>query len=225
MSNKRNNKKNGLNFHISPKTENQTDLFHSIINNRITIATGPAGTGKTFITCYHAIKSLLDGEISKIIVSRPAKEACHERLGYMPGTLEEKMAGYVQPVLYNFTKFTDQATMYDLMRSKDIEVVPLAFMRGRDFDRCFVIVDEAQNCNLDQFKMMLTRITDRSKMVICGDTEQADIPEEDMVIARVAEALEGLPSFGWARLDDKDIVRSEYISAILNRLGQLDARV
>lgn len=217
MSRQKTNKSSVLYTEVIPKTEGQEDYFDSINENRITIAEGPAGSGKTLISCYLAMKMVTEGRLQKIIITRPAKEACQEKLGFMPGDLMDKMNGYVIPVLYNFSKLVGSVMLETMLRSKDIEVVPLAFMRGRDFDKSFVLVEEAQNCNLDQFKMILTRITDRSKIVISGDSDQSDIAN-DNVLTKVGKSLEGLPSYKFVRLTKHDIVRSKYITEIIERL-------
>ena len=206
------------NFQPRPKTDNQKYYLESIENSFITICDGPAGTGKTLLSCYCAVKALVEGKIERIIVTRPAIEACGERIGYVPGNASEKMEGYTAPVLENFKKILDFNT-YNKIKQQ-IEVIPMAFMRGRDFDNCFVLVEEAQNCSIDQFRMILTRITDRSKMVISGDIEQSDMRGK-CCLDEVGTALKDIDGITYIKMDNEDIVRSKYINLILNKLQDI----
>lgn len=205
-----------------PRSMGQQDYYDALLNKQLVIADGPAGCGKTLFASYFALKAYFEGEVNKIVIGRPAKEACQEKIGFIPGTVSEKMQGYITPVLENFRKLAGIDVYNSMWRSNDIEIVPLAFMRGRDFDKKYVIIEEAQNCNLDQFKMILTRITDKSRMVISGDTEQNDIGDE-CCLEKVASKLEGMENFAYIALEDEDIVRSKYISEILIRLDGIDA--
>lgn len=214
-------KSNFFRYEPRPKTDNQKIYAEAIENNRIIICEGPAGTGKTLLSCYYALKYLLNGEFNKIIITRPAIEACKERIGFIPGNVSEKMQGYLSPILENFKKLLAYDVYTSIEKSHQIEVVPLAFMRGRDFDRCFVLLDEAQNCTLDQFRMILTRITDNSKLIISGDTEQSDLRDEDCCLSSVAKVLKNIDGIESVIMEDRDILRSKFISSILNKLQEI----
>ncbi len=160
---------------ISPQSENQSLYLDTIDSNFITFGIGPAGTGKTFLAVAKAIESLINGNVSRIILSRPAVEA-GEKIGFLPGTFHEKMEPFLAP-LYDALNVNWQDSAIEMMISKkEIEIVPVGYMRGRTFMHSFIIVDEAQNLTKEQLKMVLTRFGEGSKMVITGDPTQCDLP-------------------------------------------------
>lgn len=226
---------------IKPKTEGQQIYLESIEDNIITICDGLAGTGKTFISFYSALKYYLsNNNIDRIVIVRPTFSAGDEpELGFLPGNINEKMSPFLAPLLkdsarqiikklkkdYEVQSLLSRgrnsldaaaSVMNSIISKFDIEIVPLQFMRGRTFDRSFVILDEAQNCNMADFKLFLTRIGLYSKVVIEGDASQCD--RKDGALVELMDRLEGLDNIGTVCLDQRDIVRSPLISSILERL-------
>ena len=212
----------------------------SIEDNPITICTGPAGTGKTILAFGMALQYYLSNScIDRIVIVRSTYPAGDEpALGFLPGDMNEKMSPFLAPLLKDSARqllkkfkkdyetqnllnrgnsISNTASMMNIMLSKfDIEIVPLQFMRGRTFSNSFVILDEAQNCSMADFKLFLTRIGENSRVVIEGDASQKDRP--DGALPELMERLNGLDTVGVVELDDRDIVRSPLISAILKRL-------
>ncbi|MEK9767293.1 MAG: PhoH family protein [Betaproteobacteria bacterium] len=148
-----------------------------ILSNAITILSGKAGSGKTLLACQTALDMLFRREINKIVITRPT--VSKEEIGFLPGDLREKMEPWMQPIYSNFYQCYDKAKIDDCLAEDLIEIVPVAFMRGRTFLDSFVIVDEAQNCTMDQTEMIVSRLGIRSKMVICGDTQQVDLKQKN----------------------------------------------
>ena len=162
-----------------PKNQNQDKYFKLLKNDevKVILATGPAGTGKTMIPCERAILKLINEEIDKIIITRPVVPA-DEEIGFLPGGLEEKMAPWMRPIYDMFYKFMHPEKLQKYIVDQKIEIVPLAFMRGRTFKNCFIIADEMQNATCSQTKMILTRIGENSKIIITGDLDQHDRKEK-----------------------------------------------
>lgn len=160
---------------LEPKTANQATYISAIAAHDVVFGLGPAGTGKTYIPCVLAADELAAQRISKIIVTRPAVEAGGEKLGFLPGELDEKYEPYLQPVREAFIERLGKGAYDCAIKNGKIEPVPLGFMRGRTFNDCWVILDEAQNVSPAQMKLLLTRIGENCKVVICGDTDQVDI--------------------------------------------------
>jgi phosphate starvation-inducible protein PhoH and related proteins len=205
---------------IKPKTEGQSLLLRAIEKSGITICDGPAGTGKTFISFASALRYLVtDITINKIVIVRPTYTSGREpSIGYLPGTLDEKMGPFMAPIMKDSAPLLIRHSDVESVISKlDIEVVPLQFMRGRTFHNSFIILDEAQNCNMDDFRMFLTRIGRYSRVVIEGDASQAD--RSDSALRRVMNELEGLSFVSNIYLQNKDVIRSPMVRKILERLG------
>ena len=177
---------------------------------------GEPGTGKTMLACYAAIEGLNDGDFNKIILTRPAVSV-EEDIGYLPGTLEEKMDPWTRPIMDIFSEFYSQHQIANMIREKIIEICPLAYMRGRTFDNAFIIIDEAQNTTAVQMKMILTRIGHGSRMVVNGDLSQIDIPKGISSGLSVAlQKLKKVKKIKIVELSQKDVVRHPLVAEIIN---------
>lgn len=207
---------------VQPRTEGQARYVDMIRKHDLTIATGPAGTGKTFLAVATAVESLKAEQIRKIVLVRPAVEA-GESLGFLPGDLRAKLNPYLRPLLDALNDMVDFDQARNLMEREVIEVVPLAYMRGRTLNDSFIILDEAQNTTVPQMKMFLTRMGQRSKMVISGDTSQLDLPRG--VTSGLADAihrLQKIEGVGVMRLENRDIVRHRLVQQIVQAYEQQD---
>ncbi|MBQ6395843.1 MAG: PhoH family protein [Atopobiaceae bacterium] len=199
---------------IRPKTEGQKAYTDSIRNNTITFGIGPAGTGKTYLAMAMAIGALNRREVGRIVLARPVVEA-GESLGFLPGTLQEKLDPYVRPLYDALFDMCDIERGNALIEQGVIEIAPLAFMRGRTFNDAFVILDEAQNTTPEQMKMFLTRLGFLSKFVITGDTSQRDILGKNGIESARA-VLSGLDDINFVELDSRDIVRHTLVARIVS---------
>jgi phosphate starvation-inducible PhoH-like protein len=203
---------------LKPRTDNQKEYIRIVAENTITFCQGVAGSGKTHIAIGMALEYLLDDKVKKIVITRPVVES-GEKIGYLPGTAEEKLHPYLLPLLDEVNYFISSAQFASLKLNNKIEIVPLGLMRGRNFHNCFIVADECQNASYDQLKMLLTRIGNNSKMVLTGDISQSDLNRNmrggflDMM-----SALEGTEGIGVASLVFSDIVRNPIIGKILSRL-------
>ena len=207
---------------IRPKTANQKRYVDAIDENTITFGIGPAGTGKTYLAMAKAIQALQSKQVNRIILTRPAVEA-GERLGFLPGTLQEKIDPYLRPLFDALHDMIDQDSIPRLMQSGIIEIAPLAYMRGRTLNDAFIILDEAQNTSAEQMKMFLTRLGFGSKMVITGDTTQIDLPHGAQSGLKVVhEILEGVDDITFIKLDSEDVVRNRLVGDIVNAYGRHD---
>lgn len=215
---KNDEKKPDKNIIVSSKTSGQKRFILEVRDNDITICTGPAGSGKTYLSTGMALQYLLapGSSIKKIVFMRPAKEACNEHLGALPGELSEKMTPWIQPIIDNMEEFISPADIKNLFWEKKIEVVPLAYARGRSLKNAFIIVDEAQNMTGDQMLMCLTRIGEGSRMIINGDLDQTDDRSLDG-LRDAMDRLEGVCGLGLVTLNGGDIVRHPMIREILRR--------
>ena len=201
---------------IRPKTANQKAYVEAIAENTITFGIGPAGTGKTYLAMAKAVAALQAREINRIILTRPAVEA-GEHLGFLPGTLTEKIDPYLRPLFDALHDMLDQDAIPRLMQSGVIEVAPLAYMRGRTLNDSFIILDEAQNTTPEQMKMFLTRLGFGSKMVITGDITQVDLPNgKNSGLATIRKILEGIDDISFMDLTAEDVVRHRLISDIVS---------
>jgi phosphate starvation-inducible protein PhoH and related proteins len=202
---------------IRPRSDNQRLLMEAIDNKPLTIAVGPAGTGKTYLAISAAVEALEAGTVARIILSRPAVEA-GENLGFLPGDMREKLDPYLRPL---WDALNDRLGAKRLRQNLDdgtIEIAPVAFMRGRTLNNSFVLIDEAQNCTYGQIKMLLTRLGWHSTMVITGDPDQTDLLPELSGLGAIAQRLEGFDDVAVVRLADKDVVRHPLVGRMLSVL-------
>ena len=191
---------------VSPRSEAQKDYIRIIRNNELIFSTGPAGTGKTFICAAMAAQALHLNKTGRIIVTRPCVEA-EEKLGYLPGELDDKTAPYFQPFKEALALILGYNNVVGLLKSGRIEVQPLAYMRGRTFENCWCILDEAQNATKKQLKLFLTRIGENSKVIVNGDTSQTDIGGDTGLLDAVAR-FRSIPGVGVKEFTIEDCVRS-----------------
>ncbi len=208
---------------IRPKTLNQKRYVDAIDKNTIVFGIGPAGTGKTYLAMAKAVQALQAKKVNRIILSRPAVEA-GERLGYLPGTLSEKIDPYLRPLYDALHDMVDPETIPKLLASGTIEVAPLAFLRGRSLNDSFIILDEAQNTTPEQMKMFLTRLGFGSKIVVTGDTTQTDLPSGIKSGLRVIEGiLDDIDDISFNRLTANDVVRHRLVGKIVEAYEEFDA--
>ena len=208
---------------IRPKTIGQKAYVDAIDKNTIVFGIGPAGTGKTYLAMAKAVQALQRKEISRIILTRPAVEA-GERLGFLPGTLNDKIDPYLRPLFDALHEMLDPETIPKLMTSGTIEVAPLAYMRGRTLNDAFVILDEAQNTTPEQMKMFLTRLGFNSKMVVTGDSTQVDLPGGLSGLKTAREALKGVDDMHFAELSSEDVVRHNLVAKIVDAYGKFEEK-
>ena len=207
---------------IRPKTLNQKRYVDAIDANTIVFGIGPAGTGKTYLAMAKAVNALQTKQVSRIILTRPAVEA-GERLGFLPGTLSEKIDPYLRPLYDALHDMMDIEAIPKLMGAGVIEVAPLAYMRGRSLNDAFIILDEAQNTTAEQMKMFLTRLGFGSTMVVTGDVTQVDLPGGTTSGLRVVqEILEDVDDVAFCRLDSQDVVRHKLVGRIVEAYGRYD---
>ena len=207
---------------IRAKTLNQKHYVDAIDANTVVFGIGPAGTGKTYLAVAKAVQALQSKKISRIILTRPAVEA-GERLGFLPGTLSEKIDPYLRPLYDALHDMVDVDSIPRLMASGTIEVAPLAYMRGRTLNDAFIILDEAQNTSAEQMKMFLTRLGFGSTMVITGDITQVDLPTGTTSGLRIVrEILEGIEDVAFCELTSQDVVRHRLVGQIVDAYARHD---
>jgi phosphate starvation-inducible PhoH-like protein len=200
---------------LAPKTVNQRRYLEAIERNDLVFGVGPAGTGKTYLAVAMAVSALISKKISRIILTRPAVEA-GERLGFLPGTLQEKVDPYLRPLYDALFDMLEQDKVEKLLERNTIEVAPLAFMRGRTLNDSFIILDEAQNSTPEQMKMVLTRQGFSSKMVVNGDVTQIDLPSgRRSGLLDAIEVLKGVEGISFVKFDDRDVVRHPLVQRIV----------
>ncbi len=202
---------------VKPRSEGQQLLMEAIESQALTLALGPAGTGKTYLAIAAAAKALDEGRIDRIILSRPAIEA-GEQLGYLPGTMEEKMSPYLRPLYDALADRLGGKRLRQYMSDGTIEIAPIAYMRGRTLNNAFVVIDEAQNCTYVQIKMLLTRLGWHSTMVITGDPDQTDLLPGLSGLSDIAGKLEALSDIAVVRLSKEDVVRHPLVACMLAAL-------
>ncbi|MES4901903.1 MULTISPECIES: PhoH family protein [unclassified Streptomyces] len=209
---------------IRPKTLNQKRYVDAIDKHTVVFGIGPAGTGKTYLAMAKAVQALQSKQVTRIILTRPAVEA-GERLGFLPGTLYEKIDPYLRPLYDALHDMLDPDSIPRLMAAGTIEVAPLAYMRGRTLNDAFIILDEAQNTNPEQMKMFLTRLGFDSKIVITGDITQVDLPGGTKSgLRQVQEILEGVEDVHFSRLTSTDVVRHKLVGRIVDAYELYDSR-
>ncbi|MCX7739027.1 MAG: PhoH family protein [Hydrogenothermaceae bacterium] len=207
---------------IMAKTPSQKLYVETIKNNDITFGIGPAGTGKTYLAMAVAVSYLKQNKVNRIILTRPAVEA-GEKLGFLPGSLEEKVDPYLRPLYDALYDMVDPDKVVDMLEKKVIEVAPLAFMRGRTLNDAFIILDEAQNTTREQMKMLLTRIGFGSKAVITGDITQIDLPKVSQSgLIEAIKVLEGVKGIGFVRFSEKDVVRHPIVQKIIEAYNRYE---
>ncbi|MRJ78035.1 AAA family ATPase [Aeromicrobium sp. SMF47] len=207
---------------IRPKTVNQKRYVDAIDKHTIVFGIGPAGTGKTYLAMAKAVQALQAKEVNRIILTRPAVEA-GERLGFLPGSLSEKIDPYLRPLYDALHDMLDPETVPKLLASGVIEVAPLAYMRGRTLNDAFIILDEAQNTTPEQMKMFLTRLGFGSKMVVTGDVTQVDLPSGNKSGLRVVqEILDDVRDIHFANLSSADVVRHKLVGHIVAAYGEFE---
>lgn len=207
---------------LKPRTDNQKEYIRTIVENTITVCQGVAGSGKTHCAVGLALEYLLDDRVKKIIITRPVVEA-GEKIGYLPGDANTKLFPYLLPIEDEINYFIGQSYNTSLKLNNKIEVVPLGFMRGRNFHNTFIIADECQNASYEQLKMLLTRIGNNSKMVLTGDVTQSDLSRHlQGGFYSIIEALEGVDHIGVSRLHNVDIIRNPIIGHIISRLDSYE---
>jgi phosphate starvation-inducible PhoH-like protein len=202
---------------VRPKSKGQTALMEAIDAHALTLALGPAGTGKTYLAIAKAVEALESGKVGRIVLSRPAVEA-GESLGYLPGALEDKLAPYLRPLYDALTDRLSAKRLKALMAEGLIEIAPVGFMRGRTLNNAFVVIDEAQNCTYGQIKMLLTRLGWHSTMVVTGDPAQTDLLPDLSGLHTVADKLETVGNIAVVRLTETDIVRHPLVASMLGVL-------
>lgn len=202
---------------VSPLNDNQAQYINAINHNKIVFGIGPAGTGKTYIPAKMAVRAMTEKQIDRIIVCRPAKEAGQEKIGFLPGDIQNKMDPYLKPIFDAFKEYWSKETIDDMIKNETIEIIPLGYMRGRTFKNAFIICDEMQNSTVDLIKMVITRFGDNSKMVLTGDPDQKDNLNEN-VLGWARQNLEGVHDVSFVKFDIKDVEREEVVKNILMKL-------
>ena len=206
---------------VTPKTDGQIRYCKTVINNDVVFCNGPAGTGKTFLAVCFAVSALEHNLIDKIVLCRPAVEA-GENLGFLPGDLKDKVDPYLAPLYDALNILYDEKKLFKLLETKIIEIVPLAYMRGRTLDNSFMILDEAQNSTITQMKMFLTRLGVGSKSIITGDVTQIDLQsKKESGLVQVAKVLKGIKGIGFANLNQHDVVRHPLVKKIIEAYDRL----
>ena len=205
---------------IRARNKTQQDLISAYFDNDLVFAIGPAGTGKTYMAIALAVRALKNREIKRIILTRPAVEA-GERLGFLPGDLKDKLDPYLQPLYDALSDMIPSKRLHEFMEDGTIQIAPLAYMRGRTLDKACVILDEAQNTNLGQLKMFLTRMGTSAKVIVTGDATQIDLPRrEDSGLLAGISLLEGIKGIATIRFGNEDIVRHPLVTKIVKAFDQ-----
>jgi phosphate starvation-inducible protein PhoH and related proteins len=202
---------------VKPRTDGQRQLMEAIKTHNLTMAIGPAGSGKTYLAISAAVEALEDGKVEKIILSRPAMEA-GESLGYLPGDMQEKMAPYLRPLYDALGDRMGGKRVRQLLEDGTIEIAPVGFMRGRTLNNAFIVIDEAQNCTYAQLKMLLSRLGWHSTMVVTGDPSQSDLLEGMSGLGDISNRFAAVENIAVVRLKSEDIVRHPLVAEMLEVL-------
>lgn len=202
---------------LKPKTENQENYIIEMVESDVTFCSGPAGSGKTAVAVGLACEHILTDRVERIVITRPVVES-GRGIGFLPGTLNEKVHPYMVPIIEEMKLYLGMDTYNSMRATNTIEICPLEYMRGRNFHNTFMILDEAQNATFEQIKMFMTRIGIGSTAVINGDLDQTDLRGESGGLSEIMDSLEDLEGVGICYLDNEDIVRNGIISKILDRL-------
>jgi phosphate starvation-inducible PhoH-like protein len=202
---------------VKPQSEGQKALMEAIEKHNLTLALGPAGTGKTYLAVTAAVEALNAGRVGRIVLTRPAVEA-GENLGFLPGEMQDKLAPYLRPLYDALNERLGGKRVKQLITEGAIEIAPIAYMRGRTLNNAFIVIDEAQNCTYGQIKMILTRLGWHSTMVVTGDPDQSDLLEGMSGLTDIARRLEAIPEIAVVRLGDRDIVRHPLVAGMLTVL-------
>ncbi|MAI06170.1 MAG: phosphate starvation-inducible protein PhoH [Rhodospirillaceae bacterium] len=211
--------------YIRPKTIRQAAFFDALNHKQIIVALGPAGTGKTYLAVAKAVEAKLSGEVEKIILSRPAVEA-GESLGYLPGDMRDKIDPYLRPLYDSLYDMMPSSQVASLLASGEIEIAPLAFMRGRTLSNAFIILDEAQNTTPIQMKMFLTRMGKNSKTVLTADLSQVDLPRGiSSGIKDALEVLRPIEEVGEITMSHKDVIRHSIVAKIISNYSKRDKQI
>ena len=203
--------------HVKPRTDGQRALMEAIKQYNLTLAMGPAGSGKTYLAIAAAVEALEKGEIERIVLSRPAMEA-GESLGYLPGDMHEKMAPYLRPLYDALGDRMGGKRVRQYIEEGTIEIAPVGFMRGRTLNNSCIVIDEAQNCTYGQLKMLLSRLGWNSTMVVTGDPDQSDLLDGMSGLSEACRRLEAVEAIGVVRLQQQDIVRHPLVAEMLEVL-------
>lgn len=202
---------------VKPYNDNQRRLIEAMNDHHLTVAVGPAGTGKTYLAVAAAVEALEAGRVGRVLLSRPAIEA-GESLGYLPGTMEDKLLPYLRPLYDALAERLGGKRLRALMADGSIEIAPVAYMRGRTFNNSFIVLDEAQNCTYGQLKMLLTRLGWHSTMVVTGDPDQTDLLPGMSGLDDVVRRLEAIPEISVVELTSHDVVRHPLVASMLTVL-------
>ena len=207
---------------VTPRSDGQKQFYEAVQKDDMVFAIGPAGTGKTFLAVAFAVAAYKNRRVKRIILSRPAVEA-GERLGFLPGDLKEKIDPYLTPLYDALNELMPAVNLKSLLSKRTVEVIPLAYMRGRTLDNAFVILDEAQNCSAMQMKMFLTRLGPNSRAIITGDKTQMDIPDKnDSGLLQAEQILKKIDGIGFVYLDESDVVRHRLVKDIIKAYNNND---
>ena len=207
---------------VTPRSDGQKQFYEAVQKDDMVFAIGPAGTGKTFLAVAFAVAAYKRRRVKRIILSRPAVEA-GERLGFLPGDLKEKIDPYLTPLYDALNELMPAVNLKSLLSKRTVEVIPLAYMRGRTLDNAFVILDEAQNCSAMQMKMFLTRLGPNSRAIITGDKTQMDIPDKnDSGLLQAEQILKKIDGIGFVYLDESDVVRHRLVKDIIKAYNNND---
>jgi len=196
--------------------QSQQQYVRQTLENDITFCSGPAGTSKTFTACYAALKLFAEGSIQSIVLTKPIQEA-GEKLGFLPGDMEEKIDPYMQSYISNIGKIIGPQLTEQLVNAEIIQFKPLAYMRGDTFDASLMILDEAQNATFKQLMLFVTRMGKASKVIVTGDVSQYDIAKRNIGLEKFADLMNGIKGVGYHKFNEKDIVRSKILQEVVKR--------